>query len=47
MLTGVTSRAEVEALPAEQQPDVVAADAAELAAALERLDAAPAAARTA
>ena len=37
MLTGVTTRAEVEALPADQQPTAVAADAAELAAALERL----------
>ena len=39
MLTGVTTRAEVEALPADEQPAVVAADAAELAAALERLGA--------
>ena len=37
MLTGVTTRAEVTALPADQQPTAVAADAAELAAALERL----------
>ena len=37
MLTGVTTRAEVEALPADQQPTAVAADAGELAAALERL----------
>jgi ribonucleotide monophosphatase NagD (HAD superfamily) len=37
MLTGVTTRAEVEALPADQQPTAIAADAAELAAALERL----------
>ena len=37
MLTGVTTRAEVEALPADQRPDAIAADAAELAAALERL----------
>ena len=37
MLTGVTTRAEVEALPVDQQPTAVAADAAELAAALERL----------
>ena len=37
MLTGVTTRAEVEALPADQQPTAVAADAAELAATLERL----------
>ena len=40
MLTGVSTRAEVEALPADQQPTAVAADAAELAAALERLAAA-------
>lgn len=39
MLTGVTTRAEVEALPADEQPTVVAADATELAAALERLGA--------
>jgi 4-nitrophenyl phosphatase len=37
MLTGVTTRAEVDALPADQQPTAIAADAAELAAALERL----------
>ncbi len=37
MLTGVTTRPEVDALPASQRPDAVAADAAELAAALERL----------
>jgi ribonucleotide monophosphatase NagD (HAD superfamily) len=37
MLTGVTTRAEVEALPADQQPTAIAADAGELAAALERL----------
>jgi ribonucleotide monophosphatase NagD (HAD superfamily) len=37
MLTGVSTRAEVEALPADQQPTAVAADAAELAATLERL----------
>jgi hypothetical protein len=35
----VTTRAEVEALPADQQPTAIAEDAAELAAALERLDA--------
>jgi HAD superfamily hydrolase (TIGR01450 family) len=46
MLTGVTSRAEVEALPAEQQPDVIAADAGELAAALERLERVAAGARS-
>jgi 4-nitrophenyl phosphatase len=37
MLTGVSTRAEVEALPADQQPTAVAADAGELATALERL----------
>jgi phosphoglycolate/pyridoxal phosphate phosphatase family enzyme len=37
MLTGVTTRAQLEALPAAEQPTAVAADAAELAAALERL----------
>jgi HAD superfamily hydrolase (TIGR01450 family) len=37
MLTGVTTRAEVEALPADQRPTAIAADAAELAAALEHL----------
>jgi 4-nitrophenyl phosphatase len=40
MLTGVTSRAEVEALGADRRPDAVAADAAELEAALDRLRAA-------
>jgi 4-nitrophenyl phosphatase len=39
MLTGVSTRAEVEALPADQQPTEIAADATELAAALERLSA--------
>ncbi len=39
MLTGVTSRAQVEALPADEQPMEVAADAAELAAILSRLEA--------
>lgn len=34
MLTGVTSRAQVEALPDDQQPAAIAADAAELAAIL-------------
>ena len=34
MLTGVTTRAQVEALPADKQPAAVAADAAELAAIL-------------
>jgi 4-nitrophenyl phosphatase len=37
MLTGVTTRAQIEALPADEQPTAVAADADELAAALERL----------
>jgi HAD superfamily hydrolase (TIGR01450 family) len=37
MLTGVTTRAQVEALPPEQRPTAVAADAAELAAVLDRL----------
>lgn len=37
MLTGVTSRDEVEALPPDARPDAIAADAAELADALERL----------
>ena len=37
MLTGVTTRAQLEALPASQRPDAVAADAAELAAVLDRL----------
>ncbi len=39
MLTGVSTRAEVEALPADQQPTAIAAGADELAAALERLGA--------
>jgi hypothetical protein len=37
MLTGVTTLAEVEALPADERPTAVAADAAELAAILARL----------
>lgn len=37
MLTGVTTRAQLAALPRDEQPTEVAADAAELAAALERL----------
>jgi 4-nitrophenyl phosphatase len=37
MLTGVTTRSMVEALPANEQPTAVAADAAELAAILARL----------
>jgi phosphoglycolate/pyridoxal phosphate phosphatase family enzyme len=39
MLTGVTTRAQVEALAPEDQPTAIAADAPELAAALERLSA--------
>ena len=39
MLTGVTSRAQLEELPADEQPTAVAADAAELAAILARLGA--------
>ena len=38
MLTGVATRDQVEALPADERPTAVAADAAELAAALEALD---------
>ena len=38
MLTGVTTRAEVEALPVDQRPTAVAANAAELAAALDKLE---------
>lgn len=37
MLTGVTTRAQVEALPPDEQPTAIAADADELAAALEEL----------
>ncbi len=37
MLTGVTTRAEVEALPADEQPVAIAADADELAAILDGL----------
>ncbi len=37
MLTGVTDRAEVEALPPDEAPTAIAADAEELAAILERL----------
>jgi HAD superfamily hydrolase (TIGR01450 family) len=43
MLTGVSSRADVEALPADRRPVALAADAAALAAALEELRPAPAA----
>ena len=39
MLTGVTTRAELEALAADERPTAVAADAAELAAVLDRLSA--------
>ena len=42
MLTGVTTRAEVEALPRDEQPAALAADADELAAALEAMAVAPA-----
>src|SRR6476659_8098086 len=38
MLTGVTTRAQVEALPPDERPTAIAADAAELAEALERLE---------
>jgi glycerol-1-phosphatase len=37
MLTGVTTLVEVEALSEDARPDAVAADAAELAAALDRM----------
>jgi 4-nitrophenyl phosphatase len=37
MLTGVSTRAELDALPPDDRPDEVAEDAAELAAALDRL----------
>jgi glycerol-1-phosphatase len=37
MLTGITTRAEVEALPEHERPTAVAADAGELSAALARL----------
>jgi ribonucleotide monophosphatase NagD (HAD superfamily) len=37
MLTGVTTRAQLEALPPDERPTEVAADAAGLAAALDRL----------
>jgi ribonucleotide monophosphatase NagD (HAD superfamily) len=39
MLTGITSRADLDALAATERPTEVAADAPELAAALERLSA--------
>ncbi len=38
MLTGVATREQIEALPADEQPSAVAADAAGLAAALDALD---------
>ena len=38
MLTGVATRATLDALPAGERPTAVAADAAELATVLERLD---------
>ena len=37
MLTGVTTRAAVEAVPADRRPTAIAADARELAEVLERL----------
>jgi HAD superfamily hydrolase (TIGR01450 family) len=37
MLTGVTTRAQLEALPADEQPTAIAADAAELKAALDSM----------
>ena len=37
MLTGVTTRAELDAAPADRRPTAVAADADELAAVLDRL----------
>jgi NagD protein len=37
MLTGITTPADLEALPADERPTAVAADAAQLADALERL----------
>jgi HAD superfamily hydrolase (TIGR01450 family) len=40
MLTGVTTRSQAEALPADRRPAAMAEDAAELAAALDRLAAA-------
>jgi HAD superfamily hydrolase (TIGR01450 family) len=43
MLTGVTTRAEVAALPPQDRPTEIAADAAELAGALDRLAGEPAA----
>jgi 4-nitrophenyl phosphatase len=41
MLTGITTRAQAEALPEAQRPVALAEDAAELAAALDRLAATP------
>ena len=41
MLTGVTTRAQVEALPDDERPTAVAADADELAAALDTIAAVP------
>ena len=38
MLTGITSRADVDALPDSERPTAVAADATELAAALDQLE---------
>jgi hypothetical protein len=39
MLTGVTTREQLDALPADQRPTEIAANAEELAAALDRLTA--------
>jgi HAD superfamily hydrolase (TIGR01450 family) len=39
MLTGISKRPQAEALPPDQRPTLIAEDAAELAAALEKLDA--------
>jgi glycerol 3-phosphatase-2 len=37
MLTGITTREQLDALPPDERPTAVAADAAELSAVLERL----------
>jgi hypothetical protein len=37
MLTGVTNQAQLDALPTTERPTAIAADATELAAALDRL----------
>ena len=41
MLTGVTTRADLEALPKQARPDAVATDAAGLAAALDAIERSP------